>query len=619
MKKTIICLLTVVLSLVCLTLTSCGCNHEWSEWIVKSEVSCTREGVTVRTCKLCEEKETQTTPATGHSGDDICTVCGIIVYEPDQLLPDYTSADYITLTMENVTVYAVNGIGTLNVNFAELELAVKDNEILGKGSCKLLIDGASLDGEAYIADNKIYYTATKILQEEKTEFYGVADVNTLSANGLDFKLSELEYLLEGALDGLTEPDEALSNAITEWIEGKLAPIFSELVLDVRMAQIQDLINKYVSSLYTFTDSPDGDKTVTLNLSKLKDWNNTVSSVTVADLYDIILGEGKFEELRSSVPSMLTYRLEDFLSYLEFYQGVKIDELLSALDELAVILAEDESATFESLIGYEGDLTELLTDPDMLSVTVADAFVAGGVAPDANSLNESINLLFSQMKITNAYTLFGVSPLDIQKVRDQINDLIDQYSETFSWILTLGSDERFESLVTSITLPAEMTDGANVSAVLTATKRDINLTVTVAIGEGLIVIPVNASFENGEIDLDGLDDLVAQVECIPTIDTYVVTKCGYEAVTDSEGNLIEAIQTKPIDGSTSFFPGVPLPEVTTTVNLAVNPIAVMVINDGSGILEIHLIYTAVCEDGITMQPTAVDFTFRYDSETNQIVG
>ncbi len=85
----ILCLLAVVCIL---ALTACEgllpipgndeCAHEWGEWTVKTEATCTEDGTQERECSKCEETETASVDALGHEWKDAtctepktCTLC----------------------------------------------------------------------------------------------------------------------------------------------------------------------------------------------------------------------------------------------------------------------------------------------------------------------------------------------------------------------------------------------------------------------------------------------------------------------------------------------------------------------------------------------------------------
>ncbi len=59
-------------------LTGIG-KHTWGEWQVTEEATCGAAGSKTRSCTACDEKETETIPATGEhrlNEDGECTVCG---------------------------------------------------------------------------------------------------------------------------------------------------------------------------------------------------------------------------------------------------------------------------------------------------------------------------------------------------------------------------------------------------------------------------------------------------------------------------------------------------------------------------------------------------------------
>ncbi len=70
------------------------CDHEWSEWTVVTEATCTEAGIEARTCAKCQVKEERAIEAKGHvwgewelneDGDTesrTCSVCGEIETRP---------------------------------------------------------------------------------------------------------------------------------------------------------------------------------------------------------------------------------------------------------------------------------------------------------------------------------------------------------------------------------------------------------------------------------------------------------------------------------------------------------------------------------------------------------
>jgi hypothetical protein len=79
----LLCLSVVILGILSLTACKVDCLHEWGDWTVKTESTCTDAGIRERVCDKCGEAETEELSAGGHSYADAtcslaktCTRCG---------------------------------------------------------------------------------------------------------------------------------------------------------------------------------------------------------------------------------------------------------------------------------------------------------------------------------------------------------------------------------------------------------------------------------------------------------------------------------------------------------------------------------------------------------------
>lgn len=143
MKKQISLIITLVTILIsCLLLTGCDLfhTHEFAEWTIAKQPTCTEDGIQVRFCS-CGEQQVISASATGHSYDSVvtnstcwdkgftthtCHVCGDSFVDKyvDELGHTYANGIcivcgfgtpseglYYTLS-EDETSYVVSGIGT---------------------------------------------------------------------------------------------------------------------------------------------------------------------------------------------------------------------------------------------------------------------------------------------------------------------------------------------------------------------------------------------------------------------------------------------------------------------------------------------------------------------------
>ncbi|MBR7176860.1 MAG: hypothetical protein IKD26_01435, partial [Clostridia bacterium] len=93
-KQTFVIILIAMLVVSCLALTACH-EHEFGQWTVVSDATCTDAGLKERICE-CGEKQSVVIPATGHSAGDwvtdvdssctqtgvkhqVCATCGAIL------------------------------------------------------------------------------------------------------------------------------------------------------------------------------------------------------------------------------------------------------------------------------------------------------------------------------------------------------------------------------------------------------------------------------------------------------------------------------------------------------------------------------------------------------------
>jgi len=76
MKKIMILMFAVIMMIsTVFVLSACGHKHEWDEWLLKKDATCTINGEKERFCLSCGEKETQIIAAAHTYVDGKCSVC----------------------------------------------------------------------------------------------------------------------------------------------------------------------------------------------------------------------------------------------------------------------------------------------------------------------------------------------------------------------------------------------------------------------------------------------------------------------------------------------------------------------------------------------------------------
>ena len=90
MRRVIAGLMAVLL---CVTLIGCEkpaptepkCEHQLSNWMVKSKATCIKEGREERICNICHETESHPIPMIAHNLDqyNVCRKCYFVEFDPD--------------------------------------------------------------------------------------------------------------------------------------------------------------------------------------------------------------------------------------------------------------------------------------------------------------------------------------------------------------------------------------------------------------------------------------------------------------------------------------------------------------------------------------------------------
>ncbi len=559
LRKITALMLVLTLAVVCLGLASCssGCNHEYGDWVVRSEVSCTHDGVKWRTCTLCQYVDTLTETATGHTEGDVCTVCGSLTFSVEQLAPSFENTDSILLRLKDVSIVTeatsseenmMAMMGNVSVELAELYLTADGDKLSGWGSGAIVFDAlgnTAVSADVYIDGDVLYYEASGL--EPFAEMmgdmligdsvYGALNVKAIQTLDSSSSPDDMEDILGSVISSVQLDPEAISDEILTWLEDELAPLFSEAALDVNIAKIEAAINKGIANLLKIETTSAG-KTVSLNLAELKKWNQELATKTIAELIDELMGEGYFEGLKAGVDDMLDYTVEDFLAYLTVVQGIKVSEIPAALDKLAVAITEDESATFEELIGYEGDLAQLLTDEELLSYSVGDALKESMGALSLDEVKTTINALLTSLEQMTVYNLMGVMGTEMVDYVDQMIDLLDSM---VSYVITLDAEGKFVSAVTSLVIPAELTGGAAAVSVTDTLTSEGAVMEIVAEMNGMTVTMTAEMIigYDGDTDMSTYAAIKSKVDALPLVTEEILADLGYDVEKDASGNIVSA--------------------------------------------------------------------------------
>lgn len=593
LKKITALVMILTLIVVCLALASCStCEHEWGEWsdstatcteagertrtcnlcqqvetetveaghrygdpIVKSAQSCTHDGITIKICELCNDVQSETVPATGHSGDDVCTTCGALTLGFEQLSPDFSAAESVLIRLENVSLEIdpesvdeteIAMLGNLSIELAELYLTLDGEELVGWGDTSVKLFGIDPTGESilemklYIEGDSMYYEASgvdAIMAVMHSDvlgdtLFGEVKLSAISDSNVNITPGEMGDIMGGFIDGSAGNLQIPTEILTAWIEEELAPLFTEVALDANIAKIEAALNKAIGELLVIEEN-DGGKTVTLDLSIIKEWNAELATMTVGGFIDGIMGEGFLAGIKANLGNILAFSVADFINYLTLVQGINVSELPATLDKLAEAVTEDESATFEELIGIEIDLEELLKDEDLLELSIGELLVESSGGLTVAELKMNLETLITALNSAPIYAMIGITDPTM------IDQLVDMLTEMISYEIVIDSDGKFVSEQSSVIIPSELAGvGAAITESLTNEGMEINLDV---LAEGIyahMTMKVLVGYTS-DVDISTYAAIKTKLEGLPEITEDILVELGYEVTKDQSGALIKA--------------------------------------------------------------------------------
>ena len=492
-------LLLMVLSL-CVVLSSCKkeCAHEYGDWTVTKEATCTENGEQVRTCALCEATETQVITA-GHKADGLlCSVCGDVLVSVDSLVPTVNpETASIGVVIKDFTFVAEEKI---EIKLAEALLYIDENgapAIYANGAADVTFGDVTKTATLFaFTDGPVIYVKQSM---EETSYFAVSLTSALESNP---EVTEAIAMIE-----------ALMPSIEAWISESLLPCFKAPTLPegVELPEVNEETAKKAAAavldlFFTTEQTADG-VVVALDLSIIKDVNNALNEKTVAQLIDAIAGEGSFNQLTLALPRILAFSVEDFIQFISLNLGVDVPALLEALDELAVIITGSEEATFETLIGLEGNIEDILADEEFLATTVKDVLMMLTETEDETQLDAMIAEVIGTLNTVTFYQLTDVS----EEIPTQINSTVDMIASMLSYEIKVGTDGKFVSSTLTFTEPDS---GITAVALLTAEK----LSVSIESGENgpvsalIEVIPGYTTTQNEALKKE-VKDMVAKAPAI----------------------------------------------------------------------------------------------------------
>lgn len=238
-----------------------------------------------------------------------------------------------------------------------------------------------------------------------------------------------EMLLEAIREGtgidlmmLAELFGSTSDALSLWFAEDLIPALGSLNSSVLIGKIEEY-RAGLWSTFIIEDGTEGDsKKYKVNLDVISEYNKLLSENSAKAAYELVFGADTFVDFKAAVAGALAISVNDLVQSLE-KNGAKRESLFLALDKLASILLGKEGATIEELLRIDGDIEEMLSDPETLGYTFSDLLkLIFGIENDSDLSNLLANF-YAELSKKTLYEYLG-EVLDVPELQGAIPEILD---------------------------------------------------------------------------------------------------------------------------------------------------------------------------------------------------
>lgn len=372
-----------------------------------------------------------------HTGDFICTTCGARLSPDGFFTGDKTAPTTVTLVVDKLNVaMPVDGSGTsVTLKALELQLGLKNGtELTGFGYADCTVV------EKRTSDDQVSTTTTNVkatLKLENGTLYGTMDVAITPRNdgGTAYICLSLEELLGLAMDEMPADAKAIFTEIMDKlpdaVEDHLVPMIEAFL--AAHQDLEDVCARLADLLFTLTK--DGDNYVmAFSMQKLNQLNETLNTKKISELYDSILGKGKFAELETFANGVLDMTVSEVLAEVK-KQGIDVEKIFAMIK--AFLPSE---GTDDSVSGMLTQIEAMLKDQTFLATKLKD-LIYGDSETSAEDLAETKQMIAAVFTMLKDNTFYGL----VEQVMGG-ND--DQDSDSFDNLPSISPDTYTDSAATA---------------------------------------------------------------------------------------------------------------------------------------------------------------------------
>ena len=440
--------------------------HEWTEWTETTKVTCTENGEAARSCTKCPKVETKVVTAEGHTDSIICEKCQAQLVELPEITIEEGENYTLKITDFDVTIidekYIEESSTSEMLKLFEAYVTIDENgNLYGYGNGTIKSVGTNTKVES-TSDLTVYFLDGYVYLRNVGSTNTASTLNETTYNKKALTQQDVDEI-KGTIEQVTE----LLPEIEEWYNDTLVSLFSDTDFDKYPENVKAFVIDAINDLFVKVENDDKTVSYVINFEEIYHLVDVLFEEPFSSDIDAILGTGTFNDIKEFVNSdeFYAYNVDDILNYIQVDQGIDLEALFIALDDLAVIITGQEDATFEMLLSAaaplpEGfDIYDYITNEDMAKLTVMEAILQALKAPmeddpetaDVNeraeaekAVKEMVLSYFDSFEKTTFAKLYlsDHTEDELEEVRENLTEQIDLISDTISFELCMKEDGSF---------------------------------------------------------------------------------------------------------------------------------------------------------------------------------
>lgn len=498
--KKILLFVTCLVMFFCTAMfAACGgdknCAHEYGEWKIETQATCTEKGLKTRVCSKCNDVESEVIPA-GHKGTLYCSACNKTLVD-DKFSTAFNNSfgtikknSGIEVSISDFTFYNKNLQNVHNIKNVKAFIGLDDaGELFGYGNLDWVGEEfgyGSISAQFVLQDYKIYYYESMNSTNDSAEEYGITVIAEELADVIDSEELEAEDI-----------SKILSIVISEmptFVDEDLSALTAKLTESVKTGM---LITK-MASLDSLVDLTEGsvDYVLTKKAKVFSDLVDDFVNLKAMDFIKKYFGN-EVSKMISDTPNLLNKKVSVLQSELA-ENGITVNGIVALLDEYAKLYSNNQEDTFKSLTNI--DIAKTVND--YKDKTIVD--IIYDLVKDQSS---SINKQMIENQVLGAITTLTTKTLPQLLCEDddaleyfnksvvEIKKMATVLDETFSYNYVFAKDGKSCGKATAEFKPYKFSK--EFSEALDNIIFDENLTITGEISFG------STPNANAVLDVDAL--------------------------------------------------------------------------------------------------------------------